>query len=321
MALKLNPMLFRLPRPMRQPGLLGATKRVQRALRRLFDEPKESGAPKSRAPDIAATHAFDGMSRQYTLHVPSKPAASPALVVMLHGCTQDAGDFAAGTRMNEAAERSGFLVLYPQQSRDANPSGCWNWFGAREQKGAGEAAFIADLTRRIVATRGIDPKRVYIAGLSAGGAMATTVAAAHPTLFAAVGVHSGLPAGAAGNLTDAMMAMRNGARQNTASTVPTIVFHGDGDHTVNPRNADAVIASIVGTAAHKKRRSVGPAGAGAPFTRVEYVDAEGGVLAEQWSLHGAGHAWAGGDPRGSHTDPTGVDATAEFVRFFDAQRR
>jgi poly(hydroxyalkanoate) depolymerase family esterase len=323
MASKINQLLFGGPRLARPPRLLEATRRI---LERLLDETRHPQpppqAPPTRAPDVGvATHAFDGMTRDYRLYVPSNAKASPALVVMLHGCTQDAADFATGTRMDEAAERSGFLVLYPQQSRAANPSGCWNWFGAREQHGAGEAALIADLTRRIVATEGVDPKRVYIAGLSAGGAMATIVAAAHPTLFAAVGVHSGLPAGAAGNLPDAMMAMRNGARRNTASTVPTIVFHGDEDHTVHPRNADVIIASIGTTAIHGTHRSTGPAGASPRYTRTEYFGAGGEVVAEQWSLHGAGHAWAGGDPAGSHTDPRGIDATGEMLRFFDVHRR
>ncbi len=269
---------------------------------------------------VAGTHAWGGLTRRYKLYVPPTATAAPALVVMLHGCTQDADDFAAGTRMNRAADAGGFVVLYPEQSRDANPSNCWNWFGAPEQAGDGETAFLCDLVRTIARERGVDPGRVYVAGLSAGGAMAALMAVADPTLFAAIAVHSGLPAGAARNVPDALMAMRNGARRTTPSRVPMIVFHGDDDHTVHPDNAKRLVESVVGDATHTERVSTS-SGATKRFTKTEYRAADGTVTAESWTLHGAGHAWAGGDARGSHTDPAGVDATREMLRFFDAHRR
>jgi poly(hydroxyalkanoate) depolymerase family esterase len=290
------------------------------AVERFFGDP-----PELKGSFLSATHAFGGMSRNYKLFVPSAAGPSPALVVMLHGCTQDADDFAAGTRMNVAAEAGGFLVLYPRQSREANASACWNWFGAQEQRGQGETAFLADLVRSVVADHRVDPARVYVAGLSAGGAMAANLAATHPALFAAVAVHSGLPAGAAANLPDALLAMRNGARSRpasvaTAASVPTIVFHGDADRTVHPANAQRLIAAVVGEHAHPLAPEKSATGS-PPHTRTRYVDAQGREVAELWELHGAGHAWAGGANAGTYTDPKGVDATGEMLRFFDAQRR
>jgi poly(hydroxyalkanoate) depolymerase family esterase len=219
--------------------------------------------------------------------------------------------------MNDASAEGGFLVLYPEQPRDANPQRCWNWFGAKEQHGGGEVAFVADLTRRIVESEHVDPRGVYVAGLSAGGALAATVAADNPALFAAVAVHSGLPPGAAGNLPDALLAMRNGARRKTASTVPTIVFHGDDDHTVHPGNGTAVIDSVLEGA---PTATAAPPSNDAKAARTVYAEPSGDVVAEHWALHGAGHAWAGGAASGSHTDPAGIDATREIVRFFGDHR-
>ena len=187
----------------------------------------------------SGSHHHGGLTRAYKLYSPPQaqpPGSGPALplLVMLHGCTQDPDDFAAGTGMNALARELGFWVLYPAQSADANPQRCWNWFKHNhQQRGRGEAGLIASLTQTLVAQHGMDPGRVWIAGLSAGGAMAATVAAAYPELYAAVGVHSGLAAGAATDLPQALAAMRGGAAGALpAGAVPTIVFHGDQDGTV-----------------------------------------------------------------------------------------
>jgi poly(hydroxyalkanoate) depolymerase family esterase len=274
-----------------------------------------------------------GRTLGYKLFVPKhRPNHPLPLIVMLHGCTQNPDDFAAGTAMNERARADGFLVLYPEQSANANPQRCWNWFKHNHQtSGSGEPALIAGMTQAVMKKYAVNPGQVYIAGLSAGGAMAAIVAHAYPELFAAVGVHSGLPNGVAHNVGEALAVMKSGAlpaaaasRSNAApsSFVPTIVFHGDHDQTVHPRNGENVIAAVLnqtdhlaaalppveieqGTSAHGKR-----------YTRTLHRTQDGRPLAEHWVVHGAGHAWSGGNAKGSYTDATGPDATHEMLRFF-----
>lgn len=262
--------------------------------------------------------------RGYKLYVPPNPDGGPRpLVVMLHGCTQDADDFAAGTAMNQAARQQGFYVLYPVQTQGNNPQKCWNWFKHNhQQSGRGEPSILAGMTRDVIATHNIDPARVYVAGLSAGGAMAAILAGAYPELYAAAGVHSGLAAGAASDLPSALSAMKGigvKAASPVANRVPVIVFHGDRDTTVHPGNADAVIAASVGSDAHAETVRV-PGGANKRSSaRHVYRDAAGDIIAERWDVHGAGHAWSGGTDQGSYTDRTGPDATAEMLRFFFAR--
>ncbi len=259
--------------------------------------------------------------RAYKLYVPpgANGQARP-LVVMLHGCTQDADDFAAGTAMNEAAREQGFYVLYPIQPRETNPQKCWNWFKHNHQQaGRGEPSILADMTRHVIAEHGIDTRRVYVAGLSAGGAMAAILANAYPRLYAAAGVHSGLAAGAASDLPSALSAMKGMGMKTGASaqgSAPTIVFHGDRDSTVHPANADAVVAASAGTDARVQSERKASDKRGRDSTRRVYTNAAGEVVAEYWEVHGAGHAWAGGSPKGSYTDASGPDATQEMLRFF-----
>jgi poly(hydroxyalkanoate) depolymerase family esterase len=272
------------------------------------------------------THDFanDAGSRKYKLYVPSghKGETLP-LVVMLHGCTQSPDDFAAGTQMNECAEEQGLLVAYPAQPKSANPSKCWNWFEGREQRrGHGEPSLIAGITRQIMRDFPVETGRVYVAGLSAGGAAAAIMGATYPDLCAAVGVHSGLACGAARDIPSAFAAMRNGAGATKGSsdlsktTVPTIVFHGDGDKTVNPMNGDQVIAQAKAAVPLRTTVVRGRAAGGMSFLRTIQSDDTGRSMLEQWVLQGAGHAWSGGSPRGSYTDPRGPDASREMVRFF-----
>jgi poly(hydroxyalkanoate) depolymerase family esterase len=275
---------------------------------------------------IEGVFSNDAGSRRYRLYVPARAASGPRpLVVMLHGCQQSAADFAAGTAMNRLAEEHGCLVLYPDQERGANSSNCWNWFDAAHQKrGHGEPALLAGMTGQVAREHGADPRRVYVAGLSAGGAMAAVLGAAYPDVYAAVGVHSGLPVGAARDLMSGLHAMKGsgkgGRHAPLRRRVPLIVFHGDQDAVVHPSNGAALYRQFTGAdAALREIEESGAAGAGRGHTRTTALDGDGRVVAEHWVVHGAGHAWAGGDPAGSYTDAMGPDASAEMLRFFLAQ--
>lgn len=282
----------------------------------------------------------------YHLYVPPGAATGTPmpLVLMLHGCTQNPTDFATGTGMNHAAAPANALVLYPAQPNSANPNGCWNWFRPEDQRrGSGEPALLVAMVRDVMARHPVDAARVYVAGLSAGGAMAALLGREYPDVFAAVGVHSGLSAGAAHNVMGALSAMKTGAKPNPRGTAaaapgqpvtPVIVFHGDADPTVSARNGEQVVQAALGAvaggaAALDTSVQPGRSASGQGYTRTVHrrrattrdgAGGTGAVIAEHWVLHGAGHAWAGGNAQGSHTDPRGVDATGEMLRFFLEQR-
>ena len=285
---------------------------------------------KPSAIDTAPGQFIDGSytnqagTRPYKLYIPAGYVGQALpLTVMLHGCTQTPDDFAAGTRMNARADERPCFVLYPAQTVAANRSKCWNWFKRADQRrDEGEPAIIAGMTRDVLHRYGMDARKVYVAGLSAGGAMAAVMGAAYPDLYAAAGIHSGLASGAAHDLPSALAAMRGppasahggNLSSGSASRVPTIVFHGDRDTTVHPRNGEHVIAQSVapgGDVAEEQGRAGGRA-----YTRTVHRDAEGRVVLEHWVVHGAGHAWSGGSKGGSFADPKGPDAAREMLRFF-----
>ncbi len=268
---------------------------------------------------IAGSHADASGRRDFKLYIPPGAGERPLpLVVMLHGCTQNPDDFAAGTAMNNAALAQGFFVLYPAQSQQMNPQRCWNWFKHNHQsRGRGEPGLLAGMTHVVMARHAIDPDRVYVASLSAGGAMAAILGEAYPDLYAAVGVHSGLAAGIAKDLPSALGAMKSGGTRlhATPSSMATIVFHGDADTTVHPSNGEQVIVASVGTTTTVEVEHLKPHGSRATTRRVHRA-ADGAVVAEHWLVHGAPHAWSGGSEKGSYTDARGPDASAEMIRFF-----
>ncbi|ACK50180.1 esterase, PHB depolymerase family [Methylocella silvestris BL2] len=275
---------------------------------------------------VARSFTCAAGSRSYKLFVPSSAAKSKRkampLIVMLHGCKQDPDDFARGTRMNVLAEEDGFLVAYPQQSGSSNHMGCWNWFNLKDQaRDSGETAIIAGIAREVMAEFSVDPERVFVAGLSAGGAMAANLSMSYPDIFRAVGIHSGLPCGAATDVVSAFNAMRHGA-STTGATPPevnvrTIVFQGGADRTVHPSNADLIVAfASTGIKGAVETRERGAGKDGVSFERTIIADAKGVPQVEYWALEDLGHAWSGGHSTGSFTDPNGPDASREMLRFF-----
>jgi poly(hydroxyalkanoate) depolymerase family esterase len=302
---------------LRKNGPREATQAIQRALhgqapatdRAMPEADQDNGRFTTRTFTNAAG------SREYKLYVPANYRDEPVpLVVMLHGCTQNADDFAAGTRMNALAERHGFIVAYPVQSQRANTSGCWNWFKPGDQRpGAGEPSLIAGITREVMGSFRIDPSRVFVAGLSAGGAMAAIMVRAYPELYAAAGVHSGLAAGAAHDLPSALAAMKGGKGRgiiDESPRRPLIVFHGDADATVHLSNCSRLVEGF------REIDVVRSPDAGQRACTVRRFRSADGIDAEAWIVHGAPHAWAGGSDRGSYTDSAGPDASGEMVRFF-----
>jgi poly(hydroxyalkanoate) depolymerase family esterase len=336
------------PSPWPAGGMGGrAMPQMPEALRGFLDRLNQGGLeqglaglaqrPPTRAPEplpdgaqfVAGSFSGDAGSRGYKLYIPStyRGEAVP-LVVMLHGCTQSPDDFAAGTRMNALAEEHACLIVYPGQTQSANAQKCWNWFSpGDQQRDRGEPALIAGITRQVMRDHAVDPRRVYVAGLSAGGAAAAIMAQAYPDLYAAVGVHSGLACGAARDVPSAFAAMRQGAAapqqpgragaaEGNRRIVPTIVFHADKDGTVHPRNGDQVIAQSGAAGALRTEVQRGQVPGGHAYSRTIYADVGGKPVLEQWLVHGGGHAWSGGSAAGSYTDPRGPDASREMLRFF-----
>jgi poly(hydroxyalkanoate) depolymerase family esterase len=274
---------------------------------------------------ITGVHANAAGQRSYRLYIPSRYAGQPLpLIVMLHGCKQTPDDFAAGTQMNRLAEERDCFVLYPAQSDAANHSRCWNWFRREDQvRDRGEPSILAEMTRSVVDRYKIDAGKVYVAGLSAGGAMAAVMAVTYPDVYAAVGIHSGLACGSAHDLPSALAAMKGmpaGPLAAPASirphAVPTIVFHGDRDRTVHPRNGQDAISQSTHHAGARATTERGEAQGGHSYTRTIHRDTAGRVVLEHWLVHGGGHAWFGGSRAGSYSDPRGPNAAAEMLRFF-----
>ena len=278
--------------------------------------------------------------RRYKVFIPGSYDGSRAvpLVIMLHGCTQDPDDIARGTRMNELAEERSVLLAYPEQPESANPKKCWNGYDpAHQKRDQGEPALIAAITRQVIQSYRVDANRVYVAGLSAGGAMAVTVALSYPDLYAAVGTHSGVPYGSAKTVVEALAAMqgRSGEAPVLASTakaamgiraraIPGIVFQGGSDVVVNSRNAEQLVSQLSAAQDQQADQQVAVEEKGVSEGGYHYrhvTHGRGGATVELWLVQELGHAWSGGSADGTFTDSRGPSATNEMLRFFFAHPR
>lgn len=328
----------------REGRLAEATETIQRALGHLpaaqpaaqeaspvvledvTDVPYRDVAPAASRQDAFTQHdySFGGQRYRYRVYEPGIADGPRPVVVMLHGCKQDSDDFARGTAMNELARQHGVVVVYPEQLRSGNNMGCWNWFEpAHQQRGSGEPAMIASLAAKVVSEHGGDAERVYVAGLSAGGAMALLAAQLYPDVFAAVGVHSGLPSASAKDVVTAFAAMRKGAGALVAHpvAVPAIVFHSNADKTVHPSNGKHIVEGLVATLQAQgrpvdARKQVMEPGGKRRATRTVYAAPGGLTQIEHWELAAGPHAWSGGRAAGSFTDPSGPDASEAMLAFF-----
>ena len=266
-------------------------------------------------------------SLDYRLYVPANfEGRELALVLMLHGCGQNPEDFALGTQMNALAAEFGLIVAYPRQTRRANPSCCWNWFDRRHQsRGSGEPAKLAGLAQALAKEFGIRKERVFAAGLSAGGAMAEVLAATYPDVFDAVGIHSGLPYKSAVDVPSAFAAMKGAGPHDPDPLeagdrrVRKIVIHGLADGTVNSVNGERIVEELEGGEIPLTRTDLDWEIEAGRVSRTALKDEDGRPVAEQWLVENGGHAWFGGDPRGSYTQSVGLDASRVMVRFFLAQ--
>ncbi|SPB14370.1 PHB depolymerase family esterase [Caballeronia novacaledonica] len=271
---------------------------------------------------------------RFKIYIPTAYEGRPLpMIVMLHGAQQDSDDFASGTGMNIVAEEQGFIAVYPEQPESSNPLKCWNWFlPANQTRASGEAAAIAALTREVAAAYNVDRARIYVAGMSAGGALAVNLAVTHPELYAAAAIHSGLAFGVADEQLTALCAMNDGrgkvrlpltsSDEPRLRAVPLIVFHGDADGTVHPRNAEQIVSmsqllhGVTDDKAAPSAIHTGHEAGGHAYTRQVFHDRDGDLIGEQWVVHGLGHAWSGGHPDGTHTDMRGPRASREIARFF-----
>lgn len=289
-------------------------------------------------------------SRPYFVYTPANYQVGTAvpLIVMLHGCTQTPADFATGTQMDALADQKQFIVIYPQQTSTYNSEECWNWFQTADQsRGSGEPAIIAGVVQTVEQNTSqwtIDTSHVYVAGMSAGAAMAVVMGATYPDIFAAIGVHSGLEYQAGTDQTSGTQALSQGGPNPTqqgqaaynamgsyARVVPTIDFQGTSDYTVYPINGDQVIQQWMQTD-HLASNNTYNASFNSPssttngqvpnggrsYTTETWNDNSGNEVEEYWKVNGMGHAWSGGSSSGSFTDPQGPSATQAMYNFFIA---
>jgi poly(hydroxyalkanoate) depolymerase family esterase len=302
----------------------GALHDMTARLRPTLQQNKAADPPLPEGSQFLEGHfACEAGSRSYRTYVPAAARSAPAgMIVMLHGCTQTPEDFAAGTGMNALAERHGFIVVYPHQSRGENAQSCWNWFRRGDQRRArGEPAILSGIAAKIASDHGVPTDRIFVAGLSAGAAMAVILGETYPDVFSGVGAHSGLPAGCAKDVPTAFAAMAGNGTVATsrdgASATRTIIMHGTSDNTVHPSNGEQIArhARDLGPRQTIETEERGHTG-GRAYSRKLTAHDKGPTLVEEWKIEGLGHAWSGGCAQGSYTDAHGPDASAAMVRFF-----
>ncbi len=323
-------------------------KTAKPAVKKALVVPKAAAAP---APSSALpgswTRSFfaapNGPRMAYWLYLPQRdktqaPTPLP-LVVMLHGCTQTAPEFAQGSRMNALAQRKGFAVLYPQQLLSTDAHRCWQWYQPATQQGGGEAALVAGLLTQVVARHGMDGGRVYLAGISAGAALAQTLALRYPFRIAAVGLHSGPVFGTADNRMAAFATMQNGGGLQVDAAVralapggypcmPAIILHGDADTVVRIANQQQVarqmllvngLADLSPVTTHTPARTGGRSPRRAMQTQDYRVGRK--PIVSVCRIAGLAHAWSGGDAAQRFNDPLGPDASTLLWAFFARHRR
>jgi poly(hydroxyalkanoate) depolymerase family esterase len=275
---------------------------------------------------------------QYGLYLPAgKPLKHVPLVVMLHGCKQSIDEFAEGTRMNLLADRYGFAVVYPEQSKHAHAHRCWHWYDDTDRAGRAEARSVVSLVDALVQSYGFDPERVYVAGLSAGAGLATLLALHFPDRFAAVALHSGPAFGEAHSGITAMDVMRRGTRQDPVTLVdaladvtsypgmPAIILQGESDHVVSPVNAEQLTEQFLrlnGIVDAQGVRKVGDVKEDRKATVITRDYTRGGRrVVRLCRVQGLGHAWSGGDDAVPFHSSKGPDASSLLWDFFRHQRR
>ena len=296
-------------RPMKD--VTPAAKAIDAPVDARVDAPRARRKPEPARNAVAAWRKHDG-ALPYYLFTPANPVADAPLIVMLHGCTQTAEDFARGTAMNAAADKIGAHVIWPEQQRNANANVCWNWFEAGHQGRGGEAAAIADIASRVRAKVAPQASGIHVAGLSAGGAMAAILGAHYGDVFASVSIHAGLPAGSASDMASAFSAMRKGGPARASIKVPCLIFHGTADKTVALANGKTLARDVMGAGKPRQRTST------INGRRVTITSTDTPVSAAFWQIEGLGHAWSGGDAAGSFADPKGPSATDETIRFMQS---
>jgi poly(hydroxyalkanoate) depolymerase family esterase len=281
-------------------------------------------------------------ARGYQLYFPTgyRQDERLPLVVMLHGCKQDAESFAASTRFNGLADRDRYLVLYPEQPRRANPYRCWNWFDPSSHKGNGEVAIIAGMVSKVAAEQNVDSSRVYLAGLSAGGALASALASCHAEMFAACAIHSGMMFQAASSPAAALPAMRDGSQRSPnqagedayelsgskVHSMPVLVIQGDADETVHPINAKQIVAQFLAMNKDALARNTPPRtteksdGSGYRYETRDY-GAEVSPVLRHITVKGMGHGWSGGNANYPYNDARGPNASEMILEFFALHRR